>query len=255
MRRTERHHLKENALAEWLLRVQAFWEINRRVIAVVGAVIVCGIVVGVAFFLWEQSRQERAGESFARAMTIVDGQVVSPPDSGEVEPSGETGVSVPFEQPPGTYPTISVKLELALPGLLDTADSYPSLPQGIAARYQAASALVALGRPAEAKRHFGTVMETAGDGIYGRMAALGLAEIHFAEEAYEDAIRVLESEMSETDLQIPGDAVLMRLGTAHQLAGELDDARESWNRLLTEFPTSPYRQEAERELGSLSAGE
>ena len=255
MRRTERHHLKENALFEWLVRVQDFTDINRRAMVIVGTLALFGIVLGAGIYWWGQSRQERAGESLAIAMTIVDGQIVAPPENGTVEGSGEAAASVPFEQPPGTYPTASIKLELALPKLLDTADSYPSLPQGIAARYQAATALVTLGRPTEAKLHFGTVMDAAGSGIYARMAALGLAEIHFGEESYEEAITLLESEMSASDLQIPGDALLMRLGAAYRAAGEMDSARDSWNRLLVEFPTSPYRQEAERELGSISGGQ
>ena len=237
MKRTERHHLKEDPLA---VRLRVMLDSTRggRSAAVVAAV-VAGLVVGGAVFGWQQWRTTRAGELLASAMAIVEAPVV-PADAGET--------------PAGAYPSEAAKLETAVPRLLAAADAYPGLPQGIAARYQAAVALGTLGRTAEAGAQFQQLAEIAGDGIYGRMARLGRAETHLQAGEYADAIALLEAETRTAGADFPVDAVLMRLGQSYQLADQPAEATLAFQRLVDEFPASGYRFDAERELDRLGAG-
>lgn len=241
MKRTERHHLKEDPLA---VRLRALQDSARggRWVAVAGAVVV-GLVVGGAFLGWQQWRASRASELFAAAMSIVDAPV-APADAGESA----------IGTPAGAYPSEAAKLETAVPRLLAAADAYPSLSQGIAARYQAAVALGTLGRTAEAGEQYGRLIELAGNGIYGRMARLGRAETHLQAGEYADAIALLEAESRVPDTGFPIDAVLMRLGQSYRLAEQPAEAALALQRLLDEFPASGYRFEAERELDRLAAG-
>lgn len=237
MKRTERHHLKEDPLA---VRLRVMLDSTRggRSAALVAAV-VGGLLVGGAIFGWQQWRTTRAGELLASAMAIVEAPVV-PADAGET--------------PAGAYPSEAAKLETAVPRLLAAADAYPGLPQGIAARYQAAVALGTLGRTAEAGAQFQQLAEIAGDGIYGRMARLGRAETHLQAGEYADAIALLEAETRTAAAEFPVDAVLMRLGQSYQLADQPAEATLAFQRLVDEFPASGYRFDAERELDGLVAG-
>ena len=238
MKRTERHHLKEDPLA---VRLRVMLDSTRggRSAALVAAV-AGGLLIGGAIFGWQQWRTARAGELLASAMAIVDAPVV-PADAGET--------------PAGAYPSEAAKLETAVPQLLAAADAYPGLPQGIAARYQAAVALGTLGRTAEAGAQFNRLMDIAGDGIYGRMARLGRAETHLQAGEYADAIALLEAETRTASAEFPFDAVLMRLGQSYQLADQPGEATLAFQRLVDEFPASGYRFDAERELDRLVAGQ
>ena len=240
MKRTERHHLKDDPLAG---RVRVLLDSARagRSAAVVAA-IAGGLLVGGAILGWQQWRSTQAGELLAAAMAIVDAPVV-PAGAGEAAAA----------TPAGAYPSEAAKLETAVPRLLAAADAYPSLPQGIAARYQAAVALGTLGRVAEAGAQYHRLMEIAGDGIYGRMARLGRAETHLQAGEYAEAIALLEAESRTADAEFPVDAVLMRLGESHQLADQPTEATLAFQRLVDEFPTSGYRFDAERELDRLVA--
>lgn len=242
MKRTERHHLKEDPLA---VRLRALQDSARggSWVAVAGAVVV-GLVIGGAFLGWQQWRASRASELLAAAMSIVDAPV-APADAGESA----------IGTPPGAYPSEAAKLETAVPRLLAAADAYPSLSQGIAARYQAAVALGTLGRTAEAGEQYGRLIELAGDGIYGRMARLGRAETHLQAGEYADAIALLEAESRVADAGFPIDAVLMRLGQSYRLAEQPAEATLAFRRLVDEFPASGYRFDAERELDQLAAGQ
>lgn len=236
MKRTERHHLKEDPLAAGLGSLR---ESMRRsgVVTTIGALLVGSLVVGGLIFGWQQRRSSQASELLAAAMLIVD----APVGTVEQEPSASDG----------SYPSVVAKLEAAVPKLLEAAEAYPSLAAGIAARYQAAAALGTLGRTGEAVQQYERVGELDVDGVYGRMAKLGRADVHLVAGDYAQAIDLLETESATARTDLPIDAVLMRLGRAYELADQETDAATTFTRVVEEFPTSPYRFDAERRLESL----
>ena len=239
MKRAERHHLKADPLAAGL---QPMLDSVRRGRWAVGAVIVLGVLVtGASVFGWQQWRTSRASELLASAMAVMDAPVV--PADGQSVAGADA------------YPSEAAKLETAVPRLLAAADAYPSLQQGIVARYQAAAALGTLGRTTEAAAQYQRLIEIAGDGIYGRMARLGRAEAHLQAGEYADAIALLEGESRLADDEFPVDAVLMRLGQSYRLAERPDEAMGTFQRLVDEFPASGYRLDAERELDALASGQ
>lgn len=210
----------------------------------VGAAAVVGLAIGGSLLAWQQWRTSRASELLAAAMAVVEAPVAS-------ADAGQSGSATPA----GSFPSQAAKLETAVPRLIEAADAYPSLPQGIAARYQAAVALGTLGRTGEAGDQYRRLIELAGDGIYGRMARLGRAEMHLQSGEHADAIALLEAESRTADAGFPVDAVLMRLGQAYLLADRPAEAVLAFERLADEFPVSGYRFDAERELDRLAAGE
>lgn len=249
MKRSERHHLKQNPLASFLAELSETDWVNTRAVAG-GAVVVGALVVAGAVFGWQQYRSSRASALLAAAMAIVDAPVVATEtadDTGGVASMADAGV-------PTEFPSVAAKLETAVPRLLEAADAYPSLSQGIVARYQAAVVLGVLDRTGEADTQYQRVMELAGEGVYARMARLGRAEALLAAGDYDGAITLLAeaSAASATDSAgLPRDALLMRLGQAYALAGQSAEATSTFRQLIDEFPASGYRFEAQRELDTL----
>ena len=83
------------------------------------------------------------------------------------------------------------------------------------------------------------------------MARLGLAEAHLSTGDYDAAIVLLKGETNPADSMVPIDAVLMRLGRAHRLAGQNKEAIEAFTRLVQEFPGSQYYPDAQEQAESL----
>ena len=268
MKRTERHHLKANPVAEVVARIrEGLWA--RRPAAVTGVIIVLvTLVVAGGFFGWQQWRARGVSEVLAEALTIGQAPIIVPPppesagdeaattdEAGQVD-AEQTGTEVvaeatPFVQPPGSYPSETARLEAVVPRLLAVADAYPSFESVITARYQAATGLAALGRMVEAQAQYQAVMAAAGDEIYGRMARLGLAEAHLVTGDYAAAIVLLKEETTTTDSMVPIDAVLMRLGRAHRLAGQNREAIAAFTRIVLEFPGSQYYPDAQEQAEAL----
>ena len=243
MKRTERHHLKENEFAEWLLGAKSWYEANSKTIGYVGLAALLALVAVMGTMAYRQWSAGKANSALAEALAIAEAPVL-PPAPGEA--------GKPPVQRPGTYPTDRARLEAALPRLMAVAEAYPSSDAGIMARYRAASALVAVGRVPEGIQRYQEVVDK-GKGAYQVMARLGIGEAHLLAGQFDRAIAAFKQVESLKSDDAPGDGILMQLGRAYQLAGKADDAKKTFKRVVDEFPQSPYAPAARRELEGAGA--
>ena len=237
MKRTERHHLKENEFAEWLLGAKTWYEANSRILGYVAIAVVLGLVAVMGTMTFRQMSAGKASSALADALAIAEAPVL-PPVPGEA--------GKPPVQRAGTYPTDRARIEAALPKLLAVAEAYPGSDAGIMARYRAASALVAVGRVPEGIQRYKEVIEK-GRGAYQAMARLGVAEAHLLAGQFDQAIAAFKEVESMKSDDVPVDGVLMQLGRAYRLAGKPEDAKKTFKRVADEFPQSPYAAAARRE--------
>jgi TolA-binding protein len=246
MKRSERHHLKENELALSVAHArERFQQYQRQITG--GAVLVVLVVVGVGGFFWSRQRTDTQSRlMLLEAMAVAEAQVVPPP----APPApGQPAAATNTPPPPGSYRSEQAKLSAALPKFMAVADAYPSTSAGIAARYHAASCLVELGRNKEAMQRYREVVDRAGISIYSDMARLGLAETEVASGQYDSAINSYRELATKGTL--PTDAVLMQMGRAYAKAGKKTEARQSFQRIIDEFPQSQYAQAARKELDAV----
>ena len=108
-----------------------------------------------------------------------------------------------------------------------------------------------LGNPASAAGEYQQVSERAGDKIYGQMARLGLAEARAIEGKYDEAITLFKELSQRKDGPLPVDGILMQLGRVYIDAGKRADAQQTFNRLVEEYPESPFIGDARKEIENL----
>ena len=68
---------------------------------------------------------------------------------------------------------------------------------------------------------------------------------------YEQAINSYKELAQRKDGGLPVDGILMELGRVYRDAGRASDAQQTFNRLIEEFPESPFNADAKRELDAL----
>ena len=249
MKSSERQKLKHDEVQDTLQDVYGRLEQNRsRVITVIAVLVVLALAVG-GWRLFETQRANKAGALLAEALVVTEAPVVPP-----VQPADAGQPTTPSTPPAGSYPTERAKLEAALPKFVAAADAYPSTQAGIAARYYAATTLVALGKPDEARKRYQEVIDADGRGLYGRMARLGVAEIDITTKNYDAAIAALRELSLDVKGDLPIDAVLVQLGHAYLAAGKKPEAQQAFQRVTTEFADSPYAADARKRLDGLKAG-
>lgn len=248
MKRSQRHHLKENELVLTLRRAQDMLTVYKRPLAAASITLVVVIAAAGGYFMWRQYSTSQAERMLTEALAILQAQVVPPaPQAG----SPATPATAPTEAP-GSYPSVRAQLEAALPKLMVVADQYPSATAGLAARYHAAAALAALGRVSEAEQRYNEVSDRAGETLYGSMAKLGLAEVQAGAGNYESAIAIVRELSTKPGSELPVDAILMRLGRTYAIAGKTSEALETYRRVVDEFPQSVYVPDAKRQIDTLA---
>ena len=191
------------------------------------------------YFWWTGRVAGRAHTLLADALAVDEARVGPPPAAGSPAPSG-----LSFE-------TARARNQAALTKFKIVADEYPSTDAGIFARYRQAATYMALGEAASAATMYQQVIDRAGNGLYGQMSRLGLAEAQAQTGQYEQAINTFKDLAQRKDGEVPVDGVLLRLGRVYVDAGKKSDAEQTFNRLVEEFPESPFSADARRELDQL----
>ena len=241
MKRAERHHLKENPVE------QLVWELREATIGHSRAATLTALIVLVAaaaaggYLYWRGRAAARADAMLAVAMTMAETPVVAPPAGAP-----------PNQAPtPQTFPSERARWEAALARYLEVVQAYPSSRAATSALYEAANALAALGRAAEAEQRYREVMTREGTSIYGQMASLGLADLRCSTGEYDQAIDLYKQLSAAADTRLPVDGVLMQLGRAYAKAGKSDEAASTYTRVVEEFPQSLYVADARTALESV----
>ena len=238
MKRTERHHLKENDLVQLASRTRDVIDRRQREVGAVAIAIIVVSVAVIGYFAWQSRVEGRAGALLSDAIVVSEARVGPPPAPG----APATGLS---------FPTEREKLEATVAKFKAVADQYPSSDAGLFARYREAATLMALGNAKDAAAAYQRVIDQAGGRLYGRMAQLGLAEAQARDGQYDTAINTYKGLAENRDGTLPVDGILMQLGRTYLDAGKTTEAQQTFNRVVEEFPESPFSGDARRQLESL----
>jgi tetratricopeptide (TPR) repeat protein len=238
MKTKERHHLKENELRNFAVQAgQTMAERRKETTTLIVAAVVIA-ALGIAYFGWREHVQTKAHGLLAQAMAVQDARVGPPPAPGT--PAG------------GLYfPTERERSQAALTKFKIAADAYPSTDAGVYARYQEGATSLALGSTPGAITAYEQVIKESGDDFYGQMARLGLAEAQVRAGQYDPAINTFKELAQRKDGPLPVDGILMQLGRTYLEAGKRTDAQQTFNRLVEEYPESPFTGDARKEIEAL----
>src|SRR5258708_5674659 len=238
MKRTERHHLKENELRTFARHARETVDSRRRESTVIIVLLVVAGAVAAGYFGWREHVRTKAHALLAEAMTVQDARIGPPPAPGT--PAG------------GLYfPTERERTQAALTKFKIAADAYPSSDAGVYARYQEGATSLALGSTPGAITAYEQVIKESGDDFYGQMARLGLAEAQVRAGQYDPAINTFKELAQRKDGPLPVDGILMQLGRTYLEAGKRSDAQQTFNRLVEEYPESPFTGDARKEIETL----
>lgn len=238
MKRAERQHLKDNELRNLAVSARDAIEAKKRETTITLAVVAAIVVIGVGYFAWRESVQNRAHALLAEAVAVQDARIGPPPAPGQPE----QGLR---------FATERERAQAALTKLKVAADAYPSTDAGLYARYQEGATQMALGNPSGAAAAFQQVVDKGGSDIYAQMARLGLAEAQARSGQFDPAIKTFSELSQRKDGPLPVDGILMQLAKTYLEAGKRAEAQQTFNRLVEEYPDSPFSGDARRELESL----
>jgi len=220
-RRITRKQLKEDEFVSAVDPIIRWVTDNWRVpAAALGAVGVLALLWWVAAS-WSGARTQDASYALHEATSAID--------------AGATGA----------------ELEAAEAELREIIDRWGRSEQADVARLYLSRVLIGRDETDEARRLLLTVSERSGTSAVGRLATLDLIHLRIASGQGAEVARELEAMVVGSDQRLPRDVALFELG---RLAAEQQDparAREYFQKLVDEFPDSPYNGRAQQRLSQL----
>jgi len=224
-RKITQKELKQDEFVDAAVDLGHWLEKNWRLVARWGAVVGVVVLIIVGWVVLARHTREQAEVRLAGALVTYD----------RLEAEGFTDSAV---------------LEQTLGELNSVADDAGRAAAGVARLYRG-SALFQLERFDEAEQELSSVVETADrDGTVFATAHAVLANVYQATGRTEEAVRVLDGLLDSPNARVPADQTLLQIGQIYSEAGEDDQAREHWQRVLDEYPNGMAATEARQLLNS-----
>ncbi len=225
-RRITRKQLKRNELVETMGRTVDYVSHHRRGVTegLVAAAVVAVLIGG--FLLLRGYRENQAGRELSAALAALDTPIAGQPAS--------LGAAK-------TFATAEARDKEA-DGHLRKAADHPGTSAGRAA----ALILAAREKAPNAETFARTAREAEAE--VAASAELGAARLLAAQGKKTEAIDRLKRAIESSASAAPKDALLFALGQVYEDSGSASDARATFQRLITDYPNSPYRNDARQKI-------
>jgi len=228
MARITRRELKRNELVETVGKTVDYVTHHRRGVTE-GIVVAAGVVLLIgAIFAWRFYVASVAGRELSAGLAVL-----ATPIAGQPAAAGA----------PKTYANEAERERAAEP-FLKRAASHGGTTAG-----RAAAVILAArnGSPTGSVEPLTRVAREA-RGEVAAAAEIDAARLLASQGKTSEAVERLKRAIESSDVRAPKDSLLFALGEIYEKAGQSADARATFQRLVNDYPNSPYRTDARAKL-------
>ena len=204
--------------------------------AVAGVVVLGALAVAIWFYLGH--RRQEANQALAEATKIYQAPIVA------------TGAK-PNEPNEPSFPTEAARRARAKELLKKVRDDYGMADAADVAGLYLAQIAADEGRFDEARKLWSDFVDEHGDSMLAGEARLNLIDLDRKQGKAEQVVKDLRAMLEKGDTPLPQDVILNELGKTLEQLHRPQEAVQSYQRILDEFPQSPFRQEAEQKVSTL----
>ena len=230
MARITRRQLKRNELAESFGRTVDYVSHHRRGATEAIAAVVAVLLLAAGFLLFRGWRERSAGRELSEAIAILEAPLAS-------DPAAATAAR--------TFPTAAER-EREAARHLDSAAKKGGTRAGRAARVILAARSE---KPADAVNVLTRVARDAELEV-AAAAEIDAARLLAATGKTTEAIDRLKRAIESSQSVAPKDVLLFVLAETYEKSGAAADARSTYQRIVNDYPNSPYRTAAREKLGN-----
>lgn len=218
-----RHELKEqDEITTSLQKITEFAYTRKKELIIGGSVVLMAVLAVVSWSLYVSNRNTKAQMQLSQAIRIFDDMT---------KPDKE-------------------RYEKTIAEAQKTLDSYGSLPVGAIAQYYIAMSQEGLGDTTKAVQNLqGTI--DRGDATIKGVAQFALAGIHKKHGETQKAVEVYKQLYESGNYSKA--AAAYELATLYEATDQPNQAKDYYQKVVSEFPESPFRQSADDALKRLGA--
>ena len=236
--RLTRKEIKRDDFAAAVGRSVEYAESHVRTIAyAIGAVLLL-VALSVAFYFWRNSRLQGANEVLARATKVY------------LAPVAATGAK-PDDPNEPSFASEAARRARAKQLLEEVRDGYGSTAAADVAGLYLAQIAADEGRLDDAREAWREFVDDHGDHMLAGQARLNLINLDRKQGKAQQVARELRDMLERNDPSLPQDVILFELGATLEQLNRKQEAVQTYQRILDEFPQSPYGSEAQQKIGAL----
>jgi tetratricopeptide (TPR) repeat protein len=232
VKRTERHHLKQNELLAALDDFANWYSRNRRQLAMAGAVLLIVAAVLGGIYFYRADREKEADLQFAQALDSYHGVVRE-----------DSIIAAGGSRP--TFNSEEERYQAAFEAFEAVSASYPTLLPGRKAQYYAALCQAGLNDFEDAEKRLQAVTSKRRDLLF-YVASQTLAYVKSERGDYNGAAELYRTLIDDPKNPLAKDQLLFSMARALERGGKLEEARQNYLRFLDEYPNSQLRGEAQQ---------
>lgn len=206
------------------------------VYAVGGLLLLIALAVG--FYYYRNGQKDKANLALAEAMKVYHAPVTA------------TGAK-PTDPDEPSFPTDAARRARAKELLTKVHQDYGSTDAGDVAGLYLAQIAADEGRLDEARKLWGDFADSHKGTMLGAEARLNLLNLDRKQGKGEAVVKELRSMLEKGDSPLPQDLILRELGATLEDLHRPQEAIQSYQRIVDEFPQSTFRTEAQQKIAAL----
>lgn len=197
----------------------------------VGGIVLIALIVG--YVIFQRTEEGRAQQRLSEAIAILDAPLESQAAPDATGPK---------------YKTEQEKFSKAQPIFQEVAQKYGGTDAADVAELYLARIAAERGDVAAARPKLEQFVREHSGHILAAAAKRSLYDMRLAAGETKQVLADLEQELNDEESLIPDDVVLALQAQALERSGDLAKAKEKYQRIINEFPDSPYTIDAQRKL-------
>ncbi|HXG58007.1 MAG TPA: tetratricopeptide repeat protein [Thermoanaerobaculia bacterium] len=235
MDRAHRHELKHDKFVDELGVLSSRAKENQRILLTVTGAVVAIALVAYGIYFYTSSRERKAQAALAAAIETIDSPLIQP--------------GVP--NPEAKFKTEEERAARAEAMFRDIRKKFGGTDAADVANLYLARIAVTRGDVAGARQMLEAFIREHPDHLLVGAARYSLYQVRIENGEAPQVINELTAELAKTEKQIlPGDTLLVLLAHAYDAQGNAAKSRETYRRIVTQYPDSPYALEAQRRVGT-----
>lgn len=235
MDRQHRRDLKHDKFVDEIGTLSDRARENQRLLYAIGGAAVLIAVLAYGIYFYRSNKEERAQAALASAMETLDSPLVPPAG-----------------QPPvigAKYKTEAERTAAAEKEFREVTTKFSGTDAGDVAQLYLARLDAAKGDVASARKLLQQFAEEHPDHMLVGSARYSLYQIRIENGEAAQVVNEINAELQKSAPQLPVDTLLAVLAHAYDAQGNEAKSRDTYRRISTEYPDSPYALEAQRRMG------
>lgn len=235
MDRQHRRELKHDRFVDEIGVLSGRARENQRVLVGIAAVALLIAIAAYGVYFYRSNRERRAQETLSTAIDTMESPLVNP-----TQPN-----------PDAKFKTEDERNKAAEKQFLDVKSKYSGSDAADVAGVYLARIDAERGDAAGARKLLQDFIAEHPNHILARTARYSLYQLRVEGGEAQQVTNELTAELAkqEKDQILPADSMLVLLAHSYEVQGNEQKSRDTYRRIVTEFPDSPFALEAQRRVG------